>query len=70
MNRLESLLDSTRVTMSNSRHESESFLQTLEVSDKPCSFTHREMSIFASMMIKIGAIFLFKLCLLQRWSDR
>jgi len=52
--------------MSNSKHESESFLQTLEVSDKPCSFTHREMSFFASMMIKIGAIFLFKLCLLQR----
>jgi len=39
--------DSTRVTINNSRLESESFLQNLWVPDgQPSSFTHKEMSIF------------------------
>ena len=53
--------DSTRVTINDSRLESESFLQNLWAPDEQVQYvcTQRKWAFFASVMIKIGTNFLF-----------
>jgi len=51
--------------MDESRLDSESFCKiSKHLIDKHSLFAHKEMSFFPSVMINIGAIFLFWLCLL------
>ena len=59
--------DSIRVeSMSMTQNSSQSHFYKISefLMDKPSSFVHKEMSIFASVMIKIGGNFLF--CLSSR----
>jgi len=56
--------DSTRVNINDSGRESESFLQNLWLSPwstSPVCLHARKLSFFPSVMIKIGANFLFRL---------